>query len=95
VWDVKYYAETLKPPQGVTVFPSDAKLAAHPTVGKEFKGFVDNQGKWNGKFADAMGKMALFGSDGTKNLIDCTNALPRTTNAKREMRGMPLFACRH
>jgi hypothetical protein len=64
-------------------------------VGKEFKGFVDNQGKWNGKFADAMGKMALFGSDGTKGLVDCTGALPRATNAKREMRGMPLFARRH
>lgn len=79
------------------VFPSDAKLAAHPKVGKEFKGFVDNQGKWNGKFADAMGKMALFGSGGNdgKGLIDCTGALPRATNAKREMRGMPLFAKRH
>jgi hypothetical protein len=95
VWDVKYYAETIKPPQGVVVFPSDAKLAAHPQVGKEFKGFVDNQGKWNGKFADAMGKMALFGSDGTKGLVDCTGALPRATNAKREMRGMPLFKARH
>lgn len=95
VWDVKYYAETIKPPKDVVVFPSDAKLAAHPQVGKEFKGFVDNQGKWNGKFADAMGKMALFGSDGTKGLVDCTGALPRATNAKREMRGMPLFARRH
>lgn len=95
VWDVKYYSETTKPPQGVVVLPSDAKLAAHPTVGKEFKGFVNNQGKWTGKFADAMGKMALFGSDGTKGLVDCTGALPSTTNVKREMRGMPLFAPRH
>jgi L-ascorbate peroxidase len=38
VWDVKYYSETTKPPKGVVVFPSDVKLAAHPTVGKEFKG---------------------------------------------------------
>lgn len=79
------------------MFPSDAKLAAHAKVGKEFKGFVDNQGKWNGKFADAMEKMALFGSGGDdgKGLIECTGALPRATNAKREMRGMPLFARRH
>ncbi|KAH4211844.1 peroxidase [Parastagonospora nodorum] len=97
VWDVKYYAETLNAPKGVVVFPSDIKLAAHPTVGKEFKGFVNNQGKWNGKFADAMGRMALFGSGTTdgKGLIDCTGALPRATNAKREMRAMPMFACRH
>lgn len=97
VWDVKYYAETTSPPQGVFVFPSDAKLAVHPKVGPQFKGFVNNQGKWNGKFADAMGRMALFGSGGTdgKGLIDCTGALPKATNAKREMRGMPLFASRH
>jgi L-ascorbate peroxidase len=76
------------------VFPSDAKLAAHPSVGKEFRGFVDNQGKWNGKFADAMGRMALLGSAGGKGLVDCTGALPRATNAKREMRGMPVFKAR-
>ncbi|KAF2851442.1 class II peroxidase [Plenodomus tracheiphilus IPT5] len=95
VWDVKYYGETLKPVKGVVVFPSDAKLAVHPTVGKEFQGFVDNQGKWNGKFAEAMGKMTLFGSSGTNGLVDCTGALPKSTNVKREMRGMPLFAPRH
>jgi L-ascorbate peroxidase len=95
VWDVKYYAETFKPPKGVVVFPSDAKLAAHPVVGKEFKGFVDGQGKWNGKFADAMGKMALFGSAGTAGLVDCTDSLPRSTNVKREMRGMDMFGRRH
>ncbi|KAF9700425.1 hypothetical protein EKO04_001980 [Ascochyta lentis] len=95
VWDVKYYAETTAPPKGVVVLPSDAKLAAHATVGKEFKGFVGNAGKWNGKFADAMARMERFGSDGTKNLIDCTNALPSATNAKRELKAMPMFAPRH
>ncbi|KAF2026869.1 heme peroxidase, partial [Setomelanomma holmii] len=95
VWDVKYYSDTLKPPQGVVVLPSDTKLAVHQQVGKEFSGFVNNQGKWNGKFAYAMGKKALFGSGGTNGLVDCTGALPRATNAKREMRGMPLFAPRH
>jgi hypothetical protein len=94
VWDVKYYSETLTPPKGVVVFPSDSKLAAHSTVGKEFKGFVNNQGKWTGKFADAMGRMTLFGTDGTKGLIDCTSALPGTTSVKREMKVMPLFAPR-
>jgi hypothetical protein len=55
LWDVAYYAETLNPPMGknVGVFPSDAKLAVHPQVGKEFKGFVGATGKWNSAFADA------------------------------------------
>jgi hypothetical protein len=95
VWDVKYYGQTLKPPAGVTVFPSDAKLAQYAGVGKEFKGFVDNQGKWNGKFAKAMGKMTLFGSSGTGGLVDCTQVLPRATNAKREMRAMDVFKSRN
>lgn len=95
VWDVKYYSETTKPPQNVVVLPSDAKLAAHATVGKEFKGFVNNQNKWNGKFADAMARMELFGSNGLNGLVDCTSALPSATNAKREMRGSPMFAPRH
>lgn len=94
VWDVKYYSETLNPPKGVVVLPSDSKLANHDRVGKEFKGFVNNAGKWNGKFADAMGKMALFGSDGTNGLVDCTDSLPKATNAKRELRAMNMFAPR-
>ena len=85
----------MSPPQGVVVFPSDAKLAVHPQVGKEFKGFVNNQGKWNGKFADAMGKMTLFGTAGTTGLTDCTDALPRSTNVKRELKAMPMFSPRH
>ncbi|KAF1933309.1 class II peroxidase [Didymella exigua CBS 183.55] len=95
IWDVKYYSETTAPPKGVLVLPSDAKLAAHATVGKEFKGFVNNAGKWNGKFADAMARMERFGSNGTNGLIDCTKALPSATNAKREFRGMPMFKPRH
>ncbi|EHK99939.1 putative Ligninase LG5 [Glarea lozoyensis 74030] len=53
LWDVKYYQDTLTPPQGVFVLPSDKALAAHPEVGKEFKGFVGGQGKWTGDFAKA------------------------------------------
>ncbi|KAJ4984542.1 ligninase lg6 precursor [Stagonosporopsis vannaccii] len=95
VWDVKYYAETTAPPQGVLVLPSDAKLAAHATVGKQFKGFVGNAGKWNGKFADAMARMERFGSNGLTGLVDCTSALPSATTVKREMKGLPMFASRH
>lgn len=95
VWDVNYYGETLNPPAGVTVFPSDAKLSQYARVGKEFKGFVNNQGKWNGKFASAMAKMALFGSAGTSGLVDCTNMLPKATNVKREMRSMDMFKPRN
>lgn len=53
IWDVKYYAETLNPPAGVFRFDSDKNLANQSSVGPEFQGFVNNQGKWNGKFADA------------------------------------------
>jgi hypothetical protein len=63
-WDVSYYAETLQKPVNtdpnapntiVAVFPSDKNLATDGStpVKKEFAGFVDNQGKWRGKFADA------------------------------------------
>jgi len=95
IWDVKYYAETLKPPKGVVVFPSDIKLAKYKGVGKEFSGFVDNAGKWNGKFADAMLKMSLFGSSGTTGLTDCTDTLPKSTNAKRELKAMNPFHSRN
>ncbi|KAH8603143.1 heme peroxidase [Bisporella sp. PMI_857] len=94
VWDVKYYQETLTPPSSVQPFASDVSLAAHPDVGKEFKGFVNNQGKWTGKFADAMLRMSLLGvpgsNDPSKNLIDCTGVIPRSTNVKREMRAAPI-----
>ncbi|ORY15291.1 heme peroxidase [Clohesyomyces aquaticus] len=94
-WDVKYYAETLNPPQGVFVFPSDDKLSKFNDVGKEFKGFVNNQGKWSGKFADAMAKMELFGVASTSGMVDCTNALPQSTQSKREMKGFNMFKPRH
>jgi hypothetical protein len=94
VWDVKFYSETLSPPKGVFVFASDTKLSQYGGVGKEFNGFVNNQGKWNGKFADAMARMTLFGSAGTSGMVDCTNVLPQSTNSKREMRASPVFARR-
>ncbi|PVI05537.1 class II peroxidase [Periconia macrospinosa] len=90
VWDVKYYSQTRSPPDGVFVLPSDAKLAAHPVVGKQFAGFVNGQGKWTGKYAEAMGRMNLHGLAGTDGLADCTGALPRSTSIKREMRGMAI-----
>jgi len=94
VWDTNFYQDTLTPPANVFPFTSDKNLAAHPVVGKEFKGFVGNQGKWTGKFADAMFKMSLLGvpggSDPSKNLIDCTNVIPKGTSVKREMKGAPI-----
>lgn len=68
------------------VFPSDSKLAAYGEVGKEFRGFVGNQGKWTGKFKDAMEKMVMFGSKGTSGMVDCTGALPGEVKVKREIR---------
>jgi L-ascorbate peroxidase len=64
-------------------------------VSKEFKGFVGNAGKWNGKVADALERMALFGSSGTNNLIDCTDSLPKATNAKRKRKTMNPFKPRN
>lgn len=91
IWDVHYYQDTLTPPNDVFPFQSDKNLAAHPIVGKAFKGFVGNQGKWNGKYADAMGRLALLGvPGGTTTLTDCTEVIPRGTNAKREIKRMPI-----
>ncbi|KAF2098395.1 heme peroxidase [Rhizodiscina lignyota] len=96
IWDVKYYSETTSPKPGSFVFPSDSGLAAHAVVGKQFKGFVNNQGKWTGKFADAMTRMSLLGVPGGKNnLIDCTKALPKATNLNKRMRAASLFKSRH
>jgi hypothetical protein len=68
-------------------FDSDINLAKQKDVGKEFSGFVGNQGKWTGKFADAMTKMSLLGvPGGSSGLIDCTNALPGSTNLKRDIK---------
>jgi L-ascorbate peroxidase len=46
IWDVKFYGETVQnpPPAGNFRFPSDLNLANQAQVGKEFKGFVNNQG---------------------------------------------------
>lgn len=91
IWDVHYYANTLNPPQNVFPFQSDVNLAKEPTVGKEFSGFVRNQGKWTSAFANAMAKMALLGVPGGKSgLVDCTGALPKGTSIKREVRRMPI-----
>ncbi|KAB5546897.1 versatile peroxidase VPL1 [Coniochaeta sp. 2T2.1] len=79
-WDVTYYGQTYayattgKKDPNIFVFPSDSKLATYGNVGKKFQGFIGNQGKWTGKFADAMERMALFGND-KKDMVDCTNAL--------------------
>jgi hypothetical protein len=46
IWDVKFYGETTQTPTpaGNFVFDSDKNLAAQKVVGKEFSGFVNNQG---------------------------------------------------
>ncbi|KAH8751420.1 heme peroxidase [Hyaloscypha finlandica] len=91
LWDVKYYQDTLTPPTGCVPFPSDTSLAAHPVVGKEFHGFIGRQSKWAGDFGSAMTKMTLLGVPGGANsLIDCTSAVPRGTNNKRDMRAAPI-----
>lgn len=91
-WDVKYYSETYQPPPGVARFESDINLSSpNTTVGKEFQNFVDNQGKWNGNFASAMFKLGMLGisPDTYNNFVDCTSALPRTTQ-RRNVMGAPI-----
>ncbi|KAF2100252.1 heme peroxidase [Rhizodiscina lignyota] len=95
-WDVKFYSDTTNPPPGTFVFQSDINLANHPVVGPEFKGFVNGQGKWNGKFADAMKRMLLLGvPGGSANLIDCTNALPKATPLNKVKRQLNPFSPRN
>lgn len=84
LWDVKYYSETTNPPANVYPFQSDKVLAQHPVVGKEFAGFVNNQGKWTGKFGDAMSRMSLLGVKSTSSFADCTNSLPKAQSSKRD-----------
>ena len=91
-WDVQYYSDTYNPPPGVARFDSDINLS-DPTkaVGKEFQGFVNNQGKWTGKFADAMGRLSVLGipAANVNNFIDCTSALPAGTR-KRDIKAAPI-----
>ncbi|EOD53169.1 putative ligninase h2 protein [Neofusicoccum parvum UCRNP2] len=92
-WDVKYYGETYAPPAGVGRFDSDIALSDRTkAVGKEFNGFVNNQGKWVGKFADAMFRLSVLGiPPATYNTFaDCTGVLPKATSAKRDIRAAPI-----
>ena len=91
-WDVRYYSETYNPPPGVRSFPSDINLSnPNTTVGMEFKKFVNNQERWNERFASAMFRLGMLGipDDGFRNFTDCTDALPRSSN-RREMMGAPI-----
>jgi len=90
IWDVDFYGDTYSPPANVFRFESDINLSNPSTgVGKQFQGFVNNQGKWTGKFADAMNRLSLLGIPAatSKNFIDCTNALPKSQNIKGGKRG--------
>lgn len=52
--------------------------------------------KWYGKFANAMGRMYLLGvPGGSSNLVDCMNALPKSTNSKRDFRVSDMFKARN
>jgi hypothetical protein len=92
-WDIDYYAQVNNPPAGTYRFQSDINLSnASTTVGKQFQGFVGNQGKWTSSFADAMARLSVLGipSSVQANFIDCTNALPRGTSSKRDIRAAPI-----
>jgi hypothetical protein len=92
-WDIDYYAQMNTPVAGTYRFQSDINLSnASTTVGKQFQGFVGNQGKWTSSFSDAMARLSVLGipSSAQANFIDCTNALPRGTSSKRDIRAAPI-----
>ncbi|THZ32455.1 heme peroxidase [Aureobasidium pullulans] len=92
-WDIDYYAQVNNPPTGTYRFQSDINLSqANTTVGKQFQGFVGNQGKWTSSFADAMFRLSVLGipSSSQSGFVDCTNALPRGTSSKRDIRAAPI-----
>lgn len=94
VWDVKFYSETYSPPAGVGRFDSDINLSNTSTaVGKKFQGFVNNQGKWTGKFADAMYRLSVLGIPAatSKDFIECTGMLPQAVSVKRDIRRAPIM----
>lgn len=79
-WDVRYYSEVYDPPRRIGRFESDISLSQpNTTVGKEFKGFVDNQAKWNSDFTSAMFRLSLLGipENDISTFVDCTSALPQ------------------
>lgn len=82
IWDVTFYSDTLNPPDGVFVLPSDTKLANSDTVGPAFKGFIHNQQKWTGSFANAMARMALLGVPNVGSMVDCTSAVPANVRGR-------------
>ena len=83
-WDVRYYNETLNPPEGIVVLPSDAKLARYGDVGALFKVYADNPVKWSIDFLEAMGKLVMFGRGGdTTNMANCTGVLPQPIRLHR------------
>jgi hypothetical protein len=90
-WDVTYYKQTFTPQAGMTSFKSDSNLATHPKVGPEMRKMISNKSKFDYKFTNAMQKMMLFGVN-QKDLIECTDWIPKGTNNKREMRGSPINA---
>ncbi|KAI4724150.1 heme peroxidase [Aureobasidium sp. EXF-10728] len=92
-WDINYYAQVNNPPAGTYRFQSDINLSnASTTVGKQFQGFVGNQGKWTSSFADAMARLSVLGIPASvqANFVDCTSALPRGTSSKRDIRAAPI-----
>lgn len=94
VWDVKFYAETYSPPSNVGRFQSDINLSDPNTaVGKQFKGFVGNQGKWTGKFSDAMYRLSILGIPAatSNGFVDCTGFLPKAVAVKRDIRRAPIM----
>lgn len=77
VWDVGFYVEQFTPMPRTHRLKSMLDLSVDPVVGPQFRVFIINPRQWNTQFTDAMTRLSVLGvSGGTKNLIDCTDALP-------------------
>ena len=78
VWDVGFYVEQFTPMPTSHQLKCMHDLGLDPVVGTQFRLFIINPRQWNTKFTDAMTRLSVLGvSGGTKNLIDCTDALPK------------------
>ncbi len=76
-WDVAYYGETLQGTNPkIFTFQSDRNMARDPRMRDEWLSFVNGQGRWSGKYADAHFQMSLWGVANQSLLVDCTATLP-------------------
>ncbi|CAI6340055.1 unnamed protein product [Periconia digitata] len=82
IWDVLYYKETLQqnPPAQIFRFQSDINLSKDRRTAEEFRDFAGRGGQehWNEDYAKAYLRLSLLGVRKTRDLTECTKALPQS-----------------